>query len=171
MGVATRVPAVEGWFTTGEGGEGGDGGPAPALLGSRCTECGTYAFPSESSYCRNPDCSSTTFETVELSRRGRIWSYTDARYQPPPPYVAADPYVPFCLAAVELAAEKLVVMGQVVAGVTVDDLTVGDEVELVVDTLYSADDCDYLVWKWRPLGVTTSTTSTTSTSTTSGGEA
>ena len=26
----------------------------------------------------------------------------------------------------------------------------GDEVELVVDTLYSEDDCDYLVWKWRP---------------------
>ena len=77
---------------------------------------------------------------MELSRRGRIWSYTDARYQPPAPYVAADPYVPFCLAAVELAAEKLVVMGQVVGGVTVDDLSVGDEVELVVDTLYSEDD-------------------------------
>ncbi len=89
---------------------------------------------------------------MELSRRGRIWSYTDARYQPPPPYVAADPYVPFCLAAVELAAEKLVVMGQVVGDVTVADLAVGDEVELVVDTLYSEDDCDYLVWKWRPAG-------------------
>ncbi len=88
---------------------------------------------------------------MELSRRGRIWSYTDARYQPPPPYVAADPYVPFCLVAVELAAEKLVVMGQVVPGVTVDDLAVGDEVELVVDTLYNEDGCDYLVWKWRPL--------------------
>ena len=101
---------------------------------------------------RNPDCASTSFETVELSRRGRIWSYTDARYQPPHPYVAADPYVPFCLVAVELAAEKLVVMGQVVGGATVDDLRVGDEVELVVDTLYSQDGCDYLVWKWRPLG-------------------
>jgi uncharacterized OB-fold protein len=161
MGATTRVPAVEGWFTTGDG----DGDGAPALLGSRCAVCGTYAFPAESSYCRNPDCSSTTFETVELSRRGRIWSYTDARYQPPPPYVAADPYVPFCLAAVELAAEKLVVMGQVVAGVTVDDLTVGDEVELVIDTLYSADDCDYLVWKWRPLGADVTTSGT------SGGEA
>ena len=53
--------------------------------------------------------------------------------------MAADPYVPFCLAAVELAAEKLVVMGQVVPGVTVDDLTVGDEVELVIDTLYEDD--------------------------------
>ena len=146
MADTTRVPAIEGWFTT------GDDGAAPALLGSRCTECGTYAFPAERRYCGNPDCGSTTFETVELSRRGRIWSYTDARYQPPPPYVAADPYVPFCLAAVELAAEKLVVMGQVVPGVTVDDLTVGDEVELVIDTLYSEDGCDYLVWKWRPVG-------------------
>jgi uncharacterized OB-fold protein len=88
---------------------------------------------------------------VALSRRGKIWSYTDARYQPPPPYVPADPYVPFCLVAVELAAEKLVVMGQVVAGVTVGDLTVGDEVELVADTLYSEGDHDHLVWKWKPV--------------------
>ena len=146
MGASTRVPAVEGWFTTGED------GAAPALLGSRCAECGTYAFPAETSSCKNPDCDATTFETVELSRRGRIWSYTDARYQPPAPYVAADPYVPFCLAAVELAAERLVVLGQVVPGVTVDQLTVGDEVELVVDTLYSEDGRDHLVWKWRPLG-------------------
>ena len=88
---------------------------------------------------------------VALSRRGKIWSYTDARYQPPPPYVPADPYVPFCLVAVELAAEKLGVMGQVVAGVTVVDLTVGDEVELVADTLYSEGDHDHLVWKWKPV--------------------
>jgi uncharacterized OB-fold protein len=141
----TRQPAVEGWFTA------GDDGAVPALLGSRCTACGTFAFPAESSACRNPDCASDSFETVELSRHGRIWSYTDARYQPPAPYVAADPYVPFCLAAVELADEKLVVMGQVVDGVTVDDLAVGDEVELVVETLYSQDDTDYLIWKWRPL--------------------
>jgi uncharacterized OB-fold protein len=145
----TRQPAIEGWFTTGED------GAAPALLGSRCTGCGTFAFPAEPSACRNPDCVSTSFETVELSRRGRIWSYTDARYQPPAPYVAADPYVPFCLAAVELADEKLVVMGQVVGGVTVDDLAVGKEVELVVETLYSENDGDYLVWKWRPVAAGT----------------
>jgi hypothetical protein len=142
--MTTRVPAVEGWFTMGEDG-------APALLGSRCPECGTFAFPAEKTFCRNPDCTSREFETVELSRRGTIWSYTDARYQPPLPYVAADPYVPFCLAAVELAAEKLVVMGQVVPGVTVDDLRVGDEVELVLDTLYAEGDTEHVVWKWRPL--------------------
>ena len=142
--MTTRVPAVEGWFTLGEGG-------APALVGSRCPSCGTFAFPAETHFCRNPDCDGEEFETVALSRRGTIWSYTDARYQPPPPYVPADPYVPFCLAAVELAAEKQVVMGQMVGGVTVDDLRVGDEVELVIDTLYSEADSDYLVWKWQPV--------------------
>ncbi len=141
--MATQVPAVEGWFTM------GDDGP-PALLGSRCESCGLFAFPAERAFCRNPDCASTTFETVELSRRGTIWSYTDARYQPPPPYVAADPYVPFCLAAVELADEKLVVMGQVVGGVGVDDLRVGDEVELVLEPLYTEGDEQFMVWKWRP---------------------
>ena len=42
-------------------------------------------------------------------------------------------------------------MGQVVPGVGVDDLRVGDEVELVLDTLYEDDEHEYLVWKWRPI--------------------
>jgi hypothetical protein len=142
-----RVPAVEGWFTL-------DDEP-PALLGSRCKLCGTYAFPRESFFCRNPACESTEFDEVQLSRRGKVWSYTDARYQPPPPYVAADPYEPFCIAAVELAEEKMVVMGQVVPGVSVEDLSVGTEVDLVTDVLYEDDDHQYLVWKWRPVTAAT----------------
>ncbi len=94
-----RVPAVEGWFTLDE--------EAPALLGSRCSSCGTYAFPRESFFCRNPHCQSHEFEEVELSRTGRIWSYTDARYPPPAPYISTtDPYQPFAIAAVELAARR-----------------------------------------------------------------
>ncbi|HUY63368.1 MAG TPA: OB-fold domain-containing protein [Acidimicrobiales bacterium] len=139
-----QVPAVPGWFTTDQG--------EPALLGSRCQGCGTFAFPKQAFLCRNPDCDSDAFDEVPLSRTGTIWSYTDARYQPPPPYVAADPYEPFCIAAVELAAEKMVVMGQVVPGVSVGDLAVGTEVELVISTLYEDDDHEYLVWKWKPVG-------------------
>ena len=138
-----RVPAIEGWFTLDEA--------APALIGSRCTACGTYAFPAERRHCRNPACTGTDPEPVELSRTGRVWSYTDARYEPPPPFIPSDPHVPFTLAAVELETEQMVVMGQVVPGVSVDDLTVGDEMELVLDTLYEDEDHDYLVWKWRPL--------------------
>jgi uncharacterized OB-fold protein len=143
----SRVPAIEGWFTI-EDAENLRG----SLLGSLCPSCGTYAFPAAQGFCGNPRCEGTEFDTVELSRRGRVWSYTDACYQPPVPYVAADPYVPFAIAAVELEREHMVVMGQVVPGVGVADLSVGDEVELVLDTLYEDDSHEYLVWKWRPAG-------------------
>ncbi len=140
--IKNRVPAIEGWFTLDES--------APALLGSRCGACGTVYFPAESYFCKNPACDGSEFSPVPLSRRGRVWSYTDARYQPPSPYVAADPYEPFALVAVELVAEKMVVLGQVVPGISVDDIAVGDEVELVLDTLYEDDENEYLVWKWKP---------------------
>jgi hypothetical protein len=43
----------------------------------------------------------------------------------------------------------MVVLGQVVPGV---DVAVGDEVELVVDTLFTDDDgTEQLVWKWSPV--------------------
>jgi len=138
-----RTPAIEGWFTTGD---------EPALLGNRCTTCGTVFFPKASFFCRNPACSGEEFEETTLSRRGRIWSFTDAQYQPPPPYVprAAD-YAPFAIAAVELADEQMVVLGQVADGYGVDDLEVGQQVELVVEDLFSDDDNDYVVWKWKPV--------------------
>jgi len=144
MTTRTRVPAVEGWFTM--------DAEAPALIGRRCGSCGTTTFPGTALACPNPHCTGADLEPVELSRRGTVWSYTDARYQPPPPYIVpADGHEPFCIAAVELAAEGLVVMGQVVPGVTVDDLAVGTEVELVLDTLFTDGDTDVVVWKWKPI--------------------
>ena len=142
----TRVPAVgaEGWFTE----EGDDG---PALLGSRCTTCGNVTFPAVTFFCRNPACSGTEFQPTRLARTGKVWSATDARYQPPPPFVPpAGEHEPFAIAAVELAAEQLVVLGQVVAGVAPDALPVGTPMELVIDTLFEDDDNEYRIWKWKP---------------------
>jgi uncharacterized OB-fold protein len=147
MPTKTRVPAVgaEGWFTYDV--------DEPALLGQRCDGCGTYVFPKATGLCRNPDCRSTDFTEVELSRRGTVWSYTDAHYQPPPPFVVpGEEFEPYALAAVELGAEGMIVLGQVVTGVEVDDLHVGQELELAVETLFSDDEHDYLVWKWAPIG-------------------
>ncbi|ABL80463.1 MULTISPECIES: OB-fold domain-containing protein [unclassified Nocardioides] len=142
---ATGTPAIEGWFTA---------GPEPALLGSRCTTCGTVFFPrvaGAAAFCRNPACAGEEFEETELSRRGTIWSYTDAQYQPPPPYLSrTDPYEPFALAAVELP-EGLVVLGQVADGYGVADLRVGAEAELVVETLYADDSGARLIWRWKPV--------------------
>jgi uncharacterized OB-fold protein len=137
-----RVPAVEGWFVA-------DG--AAALLGSQCRSCRSYFFPKETFFCRNPSCQSTEFDEVALSRRGKLWSYTNNCYPPPAPYVAPNPFVPYVVAAVELEKEKMVVLGQVVSGVGIADLHVGMEMELALDTLYEDDENAYLVWKWRPL--------------------
>lgn len=136
------TPAVEGWFTTGD---------EPRLIGSSCTTCGTVVFPRTQGFCRNPACDGAEFVDTELSRRGRVWSYTDAQYQPPPPYIpSTDPYVPFALAAVELP-EGIVVLGQVADGYTVEDIKVGDEVELVVETLYTDETGERTIWRWLPV--------------------
>ena len=142
---ASAVPAIEGWFTTGS---------EPALLGTRCRVCGTAFFPRETTFCRNPHCNGSDDELIEvrLPRHGTIWSYTDARYQPPPPYIPrTDPYEPFAIAAVELEHEGMVVLGQVADGYGCDDLAIGAPVELVVEPLYEAGGTTYLTWKWRPL--------------------
>ncbi|MEZ5138100.1 MAG: OB-fold domain-containing protein [Acidimicrobiales bacterium] len=146
MTTTTRVPALgaEGWFTPDD--------PEPALLGMRCTTCGTYVFPKADFGCPNPACAGLAFDEVRLSRFGTVWSYTDARYQPPPPYVVpTEEHEPFCIAAVHLAEEGLVVMGQMVPGVTVDDLRVGLPVELVVDALFTEGDTEHVIWKWKPV--------------------
>ncbi len=138
--MSTAGPVIEGWFTTGD---------APALIGRRCPECGTYQFPPTGEWCPNPACTSAVMEETPLSRRGRVWSDTDAQYKPPAPFVPmTDPFEPFAIAAVELEREGIVILGQVAAGFGVADLQVGSEVELVVEPL---DPSGALVWKWRPV--------------------
>lgn len=147
------TPVVDGWFTTDD---------APRLLAARCTACAAVWFPPTGRDCPNPGCEAhqqgtpegTQVEELALSREGTVWSYTDARYQPPPPYIPPPgDYEPFALAAVELP-EGLVVLGQLAQGYGVDDVRVGSPVELVVEPLYVDDTGERLVWRWRPTGVT-----------------
>ncbi|MGQ9408611.1 Zn-ribbon domain-containing OB-fold protein [Mycolicibacterium gilvum] len=130
---ASVQPAVDGWFTTDESGE-------THLIGGKCTGCGTLVFPPRENNCPNPGCASDELALVPLSRRGTLWSYTENRYAPPPPYPSPDPFEPFAVAAVELAAEGLIVLGKVVEGTLAADLHVGMEMELTTMTLYVDDD-------------------------------
>lgn len=135
------APAIEGWHTMDS---------KPHLIGTQCEHCGTYFFPKQSQYCRNPGCESTDFREVELSRTGLVWSYTNACYKPPSPFVAEEPFEPYAIAGVQLDKEQMVVLGQVVKGVTVADLKVGMAMELVLETLHESDDDIKVTWKWRP---------------------
>lgn len=143
----TRKPVVTGWFT-------GDGDDF-RLLGTRCSLCSSVFFPREEVHCRNPWCVGGDLKEVPLSRRGHVWSYTDSRYRPPSPYVTDPelPWEPYALIAVELEAERIVVLGQAVPGVTIADLTVGMQVEAVPGVLYEDAETVWTTWQWRPTGV------------------
>ena len=138
----TRVAAVDGWFTLGD---------EPALLASRGTETGSYFFPKNLAFSRNPAAPAEDLSEVQLSRRGRVWSWTTNHYQPPAPYVAADPFVPYTVVAVELVDEQMVVLGPLVPEADPATLTVGTEVELTLGTLYEDDEHEYVVWQWKPV--------------------
>lgn len=135
-----RVPAVEGMFTMAD---------EPHLIGGRGRARESYFFPKDMAG-GDPACfSDEDREEVLLSRFGRIWSYTTSSYPPPLPFVVTtEPFEPIVIAAVHLEKEDLVVCGQMMPGVAVDDLEVGMEVELKIDTLFEDDENEYLVWKW-----------------------
>jgi uncharacterized OB-fold protein len=141
--MTTRLPAIDGWFsTTGD----------PALLGTRCAECGSYFFPPERIMCRNPACASTELTELELSRRGKVWSFSVNHYAAPAPYVGKDPFEPYTVVAIELATEQMVVLGQLAEGVDPADLRIGDEVEVVIEPLFVDEEAnEHIVWKWRPV--------------------
>ncbi|HQQ64230.1 MAG TPA: Zn-ribbon domain-containing OB-fold protein [Pseudomonadales bacterium] len=143
MSTKPTVPALEGWFTL--------DAEKPHLLGTQCKSCGTYYFPKQSVFCKNPACDSESFDEVPLSRTGKIWSFTNACYQPPEPYVAADPYVPYTIIAVELEKEKMVVLGQAIEGVDVSQLKAGMNVELVLEKLFEDEQSIKMTWKWKPV--------------------
>ncbi len=136
-------PAIDGWFAT-------DGSGAAYLIGGKCHQCGTYVFPPRANNCPNPGCDGDELAQVPLSRRGTLWSYTENRYAPPPPYPSPDPFEPFAVAAVELADEGLIVLGKVVEGTLAADLKVGMEMELTTMPLYIDDDgVERVVHAWR----------------------
>ncbi len=138
-----RVPAIEGWFTLDEA--------SPQLLGLRDPGSGSYFFPKDVAVSHAPGYDDAELEEVALSRTGKLWSYTTNHYKPPEPYMAPDPFEPYTVAAVELSQERMVVMGQLAPGVSAEQLEVGMEMELVLDTLYEDDENEYVVWKWKPV--------------------
>lgn len=72
------------------------------LVGSRCDDCGTVAFP-EAVTCRK--CAGRSLSTLDLSPEGTVWAHTVQRFRPKsPPYVEPEEgFSPFAVGYVELA--------------------------------------------------------------------
>ncbi len=137
-----RLAAAPGWFTLDP--------ERPELIGLRGTTSGSVCFPPCLAVSANPGAPFEERLPVRLSRRGRVWSFSTGHYPPPAPYVAPDPFVPYTVVAVELEREGIVVLGQLAAGFAARDLRLGQEMELVLGTLYQDAESETLVWKWRP---------------------
>ena len=73
--MSNQVPIAEGLFTW----------PAenPALLGSRCNNCGTATSPAAKSCMA---CSSQDVVIEELPGRGTLWTWTVQQFMPKTPY-------------------------------------------------------------------------------------
>jgi uncharacterized OB-fold protein len=99
-----------------------------ALIGSRCTGCGSHYFPQALS-CRNPDCDVKVVEQALLGRRGELYSYTVQHYRPPALF-RIDDWTPYAIGLVALP-EGLKVMARLTA-VDLDALEIGTAVELVL---------------------------------------
>ena len=143
MSSKNRVPAIEGWLSMDE--------DNPQLLGYLDEESGTYFFPKDVSISHAPGFADAELKEVALSNRGKLWSYTTNHYKPPEPYVSPEPFEPYTVAAVVLTKERMVVLGQLADGVDPNDVEVGQEMQLVLGTLYEDDENEYVVWKWKPV--------------------
>jgi len=101
------------------------------INGSKCKACGEVMLGCYNS-CAN--CASETMEQIPLGKRGKVWTYTVIRHQPPGQYRGpTNPFVPFPEGLVELP-EGIRVLSAL--DCDVEKVHIGMEVELVVYELY-----------------------------------
>ncbi|MEM7221222.1 MAG: Zn-ribbon domain-containing OB-fold protein [Pseudomonadota bacterium] len=122
----------------------------PRLLGSRCNNCGVITFPAKNS-C--PACSGVDTETIELERRGTLWTYTEQCFYPKsPPYdgpETPETFKPFAVGYVELPGQT-----RVQARIKTDDISklrIGMTLELVVEKYIERDGKDIVAYFFQPV--------------------
>jgi uncharacterized OB-fold protein len=141
MTAKQQSPAIEGLFTW----------PAenPSLIASKCKSCGALRFPS-GTLCHNPYCREKEVEEFELSRQGKVYSFTIEYYKPPILLPGQEEFEPYAVAWVELP-EGIRVVGMMTQ-CDPEKVKVGMDVELVVEKLYTdGEGADRMTWKWQPI--------------------
>lgn len=114
----------------------------PYLIGGKCDSCDTVFFP-ERSIC--PKCIGRDIEKVVLSRKGKLYTYTEV-YQKPPDYKGE---VPYNVGRV-LLPEGVFVLTQLKA--KKEDLKVNMDMELVVEPIYKDENgVEHLGYKFKPV--------------------
>lgn len=122
---------------------------APALLGSRCRDCGRASFPAQAG-C--PACCGSDIAVEELPRHGTLWSWTIQRIMPKSPYATDE--TPASFRAFGVGYVELPGAVRVEARLTEGDpdrLRIGMPMELVFLPLRrEADGTDVISFAFRP---------------------
>ncbi|HAG09421.1 MAG TPA: hypothetical protein DCK87_07685 [Desulfotomaculum sp.] len=118
----------------------------PHLIGSRCINCNELYFPKkEKGLCIH--CQQKTLEEVELSRQGKIASFTIV-LQPPAGGFYHGP-VPYAYGYVDLP-EGVRVETQFTGNF--NNLEIDGDVEMVIEKLYeNAEGDEFVTYKFKPL--------------------
>ncbi len=112
---ASMVPLQAGLFVD-------DAGGTPHLAGTRCRVCGTHFFPRRRVCAR---CLSTDTETVPLSERGVLYTYTVVHQSTP------EFRTPYILGYVDLPDGVRVLAP--LADIAVDDVHIGMSLRLCIE--------------------------------------
>ena len=140
-----RVPIEEGFFRIPD-----DPAEPPRLLGSRCPACGEAFFPRRLVCAK---CLHEGTEDMELSTRGRIWTWT---YCHVPMFGKLDADVAgYGVAQVDLPEGPRV---QSILSGGPDDFAIGMEVDIDLETLrQDGDGNDVVIYRFRPASAATAT--------------
>lgn len=133
--MGNKVPIAEGLFTW----------PSdnPALLASRCQQCGIATFPASESCMA---CSGQDVTIEELPRKGKLWTWTVQQFMPKAPYNSdetPETFTPYGVGYVELPGGV-----RVEGRLTENDparLSIGMQMELLFDTYRVEENGDEVV--------------------------
>ena len=133
--MSNQVPIAEGLFTW----------PAakPALLGSRCNNCGVASFPAADSCMA---CSGQDVALEELPGRGTLWTWTVQQFMPKPPYHSGETpetFQPFGVGYLELPG-GVRVEGRLTES-DPEKLQIGMAMDVVFDTWRTEENGDEVI--------------------------
>ncbi|MFC1965362.1 Zn-ribbon domain-containing OB-fold protein [Chloroflexota bacterium] len=116
------------------------------LMGTKCHGCGEVFF-GKAVACQQ--CQSEDLESIALSRKGKLYSYTINRNRPPGDYKGPEPFQPFAVGLVELP-EGVTILS-VLTDCDFDKLEAGMDLDLSIEELYKDEEGNtVLTYKFRP---------------------
>jgi len=131
------VPLKKGLFEISESGE------VAHLIGSKCKTCNDTFFPKRYS-CLS--CGGRELDTVALSKKGRVWTYTIARQTPAVSLIKA----PYAIAYVELPEGAIVLT--VMEDCELDKVKIGMEVQLTTKKVSEdPEGNDVIAFEFKPV--------------------